>query len=140
MATINLTVDNFNETILSNETVIIDFWASWCQPCRRFAPTFEKASEDHPDVLFGKVNTEEQQALAAHFGVRSIPTLMVFRDQIMLFNQAGMLPAAALEDLITKVGELDMDDVRRQIAEHEHSHDHDGDHDHDHSHDHGHEH
>lgn len=117
MATVELTKENFNETIAENDTVIIDFWAEWCGPCRTFAPTYEKASEEHSDVVFGKVDTEAQQELAGAFGIRSIPTLMVFRDQILLFNEAGALPPPAFEDLIGQVKALDMDDVRRQIAE-----------------------
>ena len=121
MATVALRKDNFDETVGSNGTVLVDFWASWCGPCRMFAPIFESASETHPDVVFGKVDTEDQQELAARFGIMSIPTLMVFRDQVLLYAQAGALPGAALEELITKVQELDMDDVRRQIAEHAHA-------------------
>lgn len=117
MATVELTKENFNETIAENDTVIIDFWAEWCGPCRTFAPTYEKASEEHSDVVFGKVDTEVQQELAGAFGIRSIPTLMVFRDQILLFNEAGALPPPVFEDLIGQVKALDMDDVRRQIAE-----------------------
>ncbi len=117
MATIALTKENFNETIADNDTVIIDFWADWCPPCRSFAPTYEKASEEHTDVVFGKVDTEDQQELAGAFGIRSIPTLMVFREQILLFNEAGALPPPVFEDLIGQVKALDMDDVRRQIAE-----------------------
>ena len=117
MATLTLTRDNFNETITDNDTVIVDFWADWCGPCRSFAPTFEAASAKHPDIVFGKVDTEDQAELAAAFGIRSIPTLMVFRDQILLYNQPGALPAAALDDLIGQVKALDMDEVRRQVAE-----------------------
>jgi thioredoxin 1 len=117
MATVELTLDSFEDTITENDTVIVDFWASWCGPCRSFAPTFEQASERNPDIVFGKVNTEEQQQLAQEFGIRSIPTLMVFRDQILLYSQPGALPGPAFEDLISQVKALDMDDVRRQIAE-----------------------
>jgi thioredoxin 1 len=119
MATVELTLDSFENTVKDNETVIVDFWASWCGPCRSFAPTFEQASETNPDIVFGKVNTEEQAQLAEAFGIRSIPTLMVFRDQILLYSQPGALPGEALDDLIGQVRELDMDDVRRQISEHE---------------------
>jgi thioredoxin 1 len=117
MASVELTLDSFEETITGNDTVIVDFWASWCGPCRSFAPTFEQASEANPEIVFGKVNTEEQQQLAQEFGIRSIPTLMVFRDQILLYSQPGALPAPAFDDLISQVKALDMDDVRRQIAE-----------------------
>ncbi len=122
MATIALTKDSFEAAIADNETVFVDFWAEWCGPCRTFAPTFEAASEEHEDVTFGKVDTEAEQELAQAFGIRSIPTLMVFRDQILIFAQPGALPQAALEDLISQVKALDMDDVRRKIAEHEAEH------------------
>ena len=119
MATVDLTLETFEDTIKGNDTVIVDFWAEWCGPCRSFAPTFTKASETHSDIVFGKVDTEDQQQLAMAFGIRSIPTLMVFREEVLLYNQPGALPASALEDLIGQVKDLDMDDVRRQIAEHE---------------------
>jgi thioredoxin 1 len=119
MASVALTLDSFEDIIKDNDTVIVDFWAAWCGPCRSFAPTFEAASEKHPDIVFGKVDTEDQQELAASFGIRSIPTLMVFRDQILLYAQPGALPAPAFDDLIRQVRELDMEDVRRRIAEHE---------------------
>ncbi len=117
MATVKLGKDNFEEVVSGNGTVLVDFWASWCGPCRMFAPVFEEASERYPDMVFGKVDTEEEQQLAAEFGIMSIPTLMVFRDQILLYSQPGALPAASLEQLITKVNELDMDEVRKQLAE-----------------------
>lgn len=117
MATVAVTKETFNETITENDTVIIDFWAEWCGPCRSFAPTFADASEKHDDIVFAKVDTEDQQELAGALGIRSIPTLMVFRDQVLLYNEAGALPPPVFEDLIGQVKELDMDDVRRQIAE-----------------------
>lgn len=116
MATIELTQDNFEATINGNDTVIVDFWAPWCAPCRSFAPTFEAASAQHADIVFAKVNTEEQQQLAAAFGIRSIPTLMVFREQIILYSEAGALPASALEHLVSQVRAVDMADVRRELA------------------------
>jgi thioredoxin 1 len=119
MATVNLTKDTFRDIVSENETVLVDFWAPWCGPCRQFAPVFESLSEQHPDVVFAKVNTEEEQELAGHFNIRSIPTLMAFRQQIIVFVQPGALPPAGLATVIEKVGELDMDDVRRQIAEQE---------------------
>lgn len=116
MATTALTTDNFKEVVAGNDIVIVDFWASWCGPCRSFAPTFEAESDKHPDIVFAKVNTEEQQELAAGFRVRSIPTLMVFRDQIIVYAEAGALPPAALSQLVEGVRGLDMDQVRADIA------------------------
>lgn len=117
VATVALNKDNFDETISSNEIVLVDFWASWCGPCRMFAPIFEAASNEHQDVVFAKVDTEAEQDLAAKFRIMSIPTLLVFRDHVLLYAQPGALPAAALEELIGKVRSLDMDQVRRQIDE-----------------------
>jgi thioredoxin len=116
MATIELTKDNFEQTINGNQTVIIDFWAPWCGPCRGFAPVFEKASESHPDVVFAKVNSDEQQELAGSFNIRSIPTLMVFREKVILFQQAGALPGQALEQVLTQAKSLDMAKVHAEIA------------------------
>jgi thioredoxin 1 len=118
MATVALTEENFQEHVDRPGTLVIDWWAPWCGPCRAFAPIYDGAAERHTEVVFGKVNTEEQPELAGAFGIQSIPTLMVFRDQILLFAQPGMLPAARLEELIAKVQALDMDEVRRQMAEH----------------------
>jgi thioredoxin 1 len=117
MATIELTLENFEQTINDNDTVFVDFWAEWCGPCRQFAPVFEAAAEEHTDIVFGKVDSDAQQELAGHFGIRSIPTLMAIRDNVVLFSQPGALPAHVLEDLIGQIREVDMDDVRRQIAE-----------------------
>ena len=115
MATIELTKDNFESTVNGNPMVIIDFWAPWCGPCRGFAPVFEKASESHPDIVFAKVNSDEQQELAGSFNIRSIPTLMVFREKVILFQQAGALPGQALEQVITQAKALDMEKVREEM-------------------------
>lgn len=116
MATINLTAENFKDTINNNDIVIVDFWAEWCGPCRSFAPTFEAASEKYADIAFCKVNTEEEREMAAGFNIRSIPTLMVFREQVILYAEAGALPASALDQLIEQVRALDMEKVRAEIA------------------------
>jgi thioredoxin 1 len=115
MATIELTGENFESNVEENDVLFVDFWASWCGPCRQFAPTYEAASEANPDLTFGSVNTEEQHALASAAQVSSIPTLMVFREGILVFSQPGALPPPALDQLITAVRELDMDEVRRQV-------------------------
>ncbi len=116
MAVEEMTSQTFEETVTENGIVIIDFWAPWCGPCRSFAPIFEKVSENHTDIVFAKVNTEEEQELAGHFQIRSIPTLMIFREQVILFAEAGMLSEPQLEQVISKVRELDMDKVRADIA------------------------
>ena len=144
MATVALTTKNFNEYVEKDGVLVIDFWAPWCGPCRTFAPIYDAASEKHADIIFGKVNTEEQPELAGTFQIQAIPTLMVFRDQVLVFARPGMVPGAALDDLLGQVRGLDMDEVRKQIAADEaahaqaHSHDHQHgegcDHDHDHEH------
>jgi thioredoxin 1 len=117
MATVELTKDNFEQVVTGNDLVIVDFWAPWCAPCRAFAPTFEQASEQHADVVFAKVNTEEEQEVAGAFNIRSIPTLMVFREKVILYAEAGSLPGPALEQVITQAKGVDMSVVHREIAE-----------------------
>jgi len=117
VATIDLTTDTFDDTVQDNDIVLLDFWAEWCGPCRTFGPIFEKVSERYPDLTFAKIDTDAEQALGAAFNVRSIPTLMVIREGVVVFSQAGVLPEAALEDLIGQVRDLDMDEVTAQIEE-----------------------
>jgi thioredoxin 1 len=117
MATIEITKENFEEVVTKNSMVILDFWASWCGPCKAFAPAFEAASEKYPDVVFGKINTEEQQELAGHFQIRSIPNVTLFREQIVLFSQPGAMPPAGIDSVIEQAKALDMDKVRAEIAE-----------------------
>lgn len=117
MATVELTTDNFNDTLARDGITLVDFWASWCSPCHQFAPVFEKASEEHDDIVFGKVDTEAQQELATAFDIQSIPTLMVVRDRVVLYAQPGALPGDVLDDLIGQARAVDMDEVRQQAAE-----------------------
>ena len=119
MATVNLKMDDLDKTLQDNDIVLIDFWAEWCGPCRMFGPTYEKISEKYPDIAFTKVDTEKEQALASAFGIQSIPTLAIFRDNILLYKQPGALPESALEDVIKQVQDLDMDEIRKEIAEKE---------------------
>jgi thioredoxin 1 len=146
MATVEITGKNFKGFIEKPGILILDFWASWCRPCSAFAPVFEKASDSHADVVFGKIDTEAEQELAGSAEVSAIPTLMLFRDGVLLFREAGALPPKALDDLLVQAKALDMDKVRAEIAAHEHDHAHEHgpgcnhDHDHGHGHEHGHDH
>ena len=140
MATVEITAENFKDTIEKGGIVLLDFWAEWCGPCKAFSPVFEKASEKHIDVVFGKIDTEAQQELAGAAGIQAIPTLMLFRDGILLFRESGALPPAALEELVSQAKQLDMAKVKQEIAEHQasgHVHGPDCNHDHDHEHAHG---
>ena len=119
MAVVELTKENFEQVVTGNPMVIVDYWAPWCGPCRGFAPVFEKVAEANPDVVFAKVNTDEEQEIAAHFQIRSIPTLMVFKDPVIVFSQPGALPQGAFEQVVEKTKSLDMEMVRKQIAEQE---------------------
>ena len=117
MAVVELTKDNFEQTITDIEFVIVDFWAPWCAPCRSFAPTYEKISEEYDNILFAKVNTEDEQEIAMHFQIRSIPTLMIFREKVIIFSQPGALPESAFKQLVDRAGELVMAEVHKQIEE-----------------------
>ena len=117
MATVELTKDNFDQVVSDNDFVILDFWAPWCGPCQSFGPVYEETSEKFPEIVFGKINTEEEQELAGHFQIRSIPTLMIMRDQIIVYAQPGALMGAQFEQLVQQARDLDMDEVRKQVAE-----------------------
>lgn len=117
MAVVELNKDTFEETVTASNFVVVDFWAPWCGPCRSFAPTYEKVSEDFPDTVFAKVNTEDEQEIAGHFQIRSIPTLMIFRDNIIIYSEAGALPEGAFRELLERAASLDMDEVRKQVEE-----------------------
>ena len=117
MAVVELNKESFQETVAGSDFVIVDFWAPWCGPCRSFAPTYEKVSDDHPNIIFAKVNTEEEREIAQYFQIRSIPTLMIFRENVIIFNQPGALPEGSFRELVQKAGELDMVEVHKQIKE-----------------------
>jgi len=119
MPVVQLTKDNFEQVVTSSPTVIVDFWAPWCGPCKGFAPIFDRVAEANPDVVFAKVNTDDEQEIAAHFQIRSIPTLMVFRDQIIVFSQPGALPQNALEQVVSRAKDLDMNEVRAELQKQE---------------------
>ncbi len=116
MATVELTKDNFEDVVTKNDLIIVDFWAPWCGPCKGFAPVFEALSEKHPDVVFAKVNTDQEQELAGHFAIRSIPTIMVFREKVVLFSQAGALPGEGLQSILEQAKALDMKQVHEDVA------------------------
>ena len=130
MSTIDITTEQFEETVLADGIVLVDFWAEWCGPCKSFAPVYETVSDRHGEITFAKVDTEAEQALAGGLGIRSIPTLMIFREGVQVFSQPGALPEAALENLIEQVEALDMEAIHKEIAEHQHDHEHDHDHSH----------